>query len=169
MISMSWKRIRNQKYKSLMTIIAMIAIILLTSYGIQNSEETNSIVTENLENYSRGSYDILVRPEGARTNIEESLKTVEENYIGDGTGGISISEWEIIKGHPEIEIAAPVASLGYFTSNTASIRLPALDYPARFEYKFFTSDGLNKYPLTASHGLYYFQFINNQQLYSIDT
>ena len=74
-----------------MTIIAMIAIILLTSYGIQTSKETNSIVTENLENYSRGSYDILVRPEGARTNIEESLKTVEENYIGDGTGGISIS------------------------------------------------------------------------------
>ena len=78
-------------------------------------------------------------------------------------------EWEIIKGHPEIEIAAPVASLGYFASNTASIRLPAFDYPAHFEYKFFTSDGLNKYPLTASHGLYYFQFINNQQLYSIDT
>ena len=169
MISISWKRIRNQKYKSLMTIIAMIAIILLTSYGIQTSKETNSIVTENLENYSRGSYDILVRPEGARTNLEESLKTVEENYIGDGTGGISISEWEIIKGHPEIEIAAPVASLGYFASNTASISLPTLDYPARFEYKFFTSDGLNKYPLTASHGLYYFQFINNQQLYAVDT
>ncbi|WP_210470331.1 ABC transporter permease [Sporosarcina sp. 6E9] len=147
----------------------MIAIILLTSYGIQTSKETNSIVTENLENYSRGSYDILVRPEGARTTIEESLKTVEENYIGDGTGGISISEWETIKGHPEIEIAAPVASLGYFTSSTASIRLPAFDYPAHFEYKFFTSDGVNQYPVTASHGFYYLQVLLNGNYQYADT
>ncbi|GKV57802.1 hypothetical protein NCCP2222_37490 [Sporosarcina sp. NCCP-2222] len=169
MISLSWRRIRNQKSKSAMTIISITAIILLTSFGIQISNETKLIVSHNLENYSRGSYDILVRPEGARTNIEKKLKTVEENYIGDGSGGISILEWERIKEHPEIEIAAPVASLGYFTSNTASIRLPAFDSPVKFEYEFFTSDGINKYPVTPSHGVYYLQFINNQNLYAIDT
>src|SRR5690625_7498920 len=82
MISISWKRIRNQKYKSVMTIATMITIILLTSYGLQTAKETQFIVTDNLENYSRGSYDLLVRPEGARTEIEEHLQTVEENYIG---------------------------------------------------------------------------------------
>ncbi|MCZ0703432.1 hypothetical protein J2T56_001691 [Natronobacillus azotifigens] len=114
MFAISWKRIRNQKFKSVITIIAMATILLLTSYGIQASKETQVIVMDNLENYSRGSYDILVRPEGSRTIIEEHLQTVEENYIGDGTGGISIAEWEKIKNHPEVEIAAPVASLGYF-------------------------------------------------------
>ncbi|MDW0112975.1 hypothetical protein QT711_07240 [Sporosarcina saromensis] len=169
MISMSWKRIRNQKSKSVVTVIAMVAIILLTAFGIQTSQETKRIVSENLENYSRGSYDLLVRPEGARTNIEITLQTVEENYIGDGAGGISISEWESLKEHPEIEIAAPVASLGYFTSNTASISLPAFDYPARFEYRFWTSDGINEYPVSPSHGMYYFQLIDNQYQYAIDT
>lgn len=147
----------------------MATILLLTSYGIQASKATQVIVMDNLENYSRGSYDILVRPEGSRTIIEEHLQTVEENYIGDGTGGISIAEWEEIKNHPEVEIAAPVASLGYFASNTASIDLPTLDYPARFEWVFYTSDGVNDYPVTPPRGVYYFQFIDNDYLYSKDT
>lgn len=162
MIPISWKRIRNQKYKSIMTIAAMITIILLTSYGIQSARETQLIVTDNLENYSRGSYDILVRPEGARTKIEGHLQTVEENYIGDGAGGISIEEWKKIKEHPEIEIAAPVAALGYFTSNTDSIQLPLLDYPALFEWQFFTSDGINDYPVTSIYGEYYLERIDQE-------
>jgi putative ABC transport system permease protein len=69
MISIAWKRIRNQKGKSLLTVIALATITLLLSFGIQSSNETNVMVTENLENYSRGSYDVLIRAANSRTNI----------------------------------------------------------------------------------------------------
>src|SRR5690625_381581 len=166
-MSFAWKRIRNQKFKTVLTIFSLVSILLLIAYGIQTSRATKIMVTENIEKYSRGTYDILVRPEGARTDIEKELKTVEENYIGDGEGGISIEEWERIKEHPDIEIAAPVASLGYFTSNTASIELPSLENPTHFEWEFFTSDGLNTYPLNHDNGVFYLQTIDTKELYSI--
>src|SRR5690625_6457986 len=96
-MSFAWKRIRNQKFKTVLTIFSLVSILLLIAYGIQTSRATKIMVTENIEKYSRGTYDILVRPEGARTDIEKELKTVEENYIGDGEGGISIEEREEIK------------------------------------------------------------------------
>src|SRR5690625_302786 len=167
-MSFAWKRIRNQKFKTVLTIFSLVSILLLISYGIQTSRAAKIMVTENIEKYSRGTYDIMVRPEVARTNIEKEIKTVEENYIGDGEGGISIEEWEEIKGHPEIEIAAPVASLGYFTSNTTNIQLPLLKHPAHFEWEFFTSDGLNKYPLNHDNGVFYFQTIDTEELYAVE-
>src|SRR5690625_5211972 len=167
-MSFAWKRIRNQKFKTVLTIFSLVSILLLISYGIQTSRAAKIMVTENIEKYSRGTYDILVRPEGARTDIEKELKTVEENYIGDGEGGISIEEWERIKEHPDIEIAAPVASLGYFTSNTASIELPSLENPTHFEWEFFTSDGLNTYPLNHDNGVFYLQTIDTKELHAIE-
>ena len=169
MISLAWKRILNQKYKSIVTVFALIFMIMIIAYGIQATNETKLLVTDSLGKYSRGSYDLLVRPEGASTEIEKKLQTVEENYIGDGEGGISILEWEEIKKLPDVEIAAPVASLGYFTSNTASISLPILDAPTHFEYQFFTSDGVQEYPVTPERGVYYLQEIDNEQLYAVDT
>ncbi|XQY92157.1 hypothetical protein ACNRWW_01505 [Metabacillus sp. HB246100] len=81
---------------------------------------------------------------------------VEENYIGDGQGGISISDWEEIKKNPDIEVAAPVASLGYFSGKRVSIELPILKEPTRFSWDFYTSDGMREYPINAPGELIYF-------------
>src|SRR5690625_5462563 len=97
-MSFAWKRIRNQKFKTVLTIFSLVSILLLIAYGIQTSRATKIMVTENIEKYSRGTYDILVRPEGARTDIEKELKTVEENYIGDGRSEEHTSELQS-RGH----------------------------------------------------------------------
>src|SRR5690606_9173578 len=105
---------------------------------------------------------ILVRPAGSRTHIEKELGVVEANYIGDSSGGISIKEWEEIKNHPDIEIAAPVASIGYFNGNINSVGLPLLKYPAIITWNYYTSDGLNKYPLDDPFSVYYFEGKENE-------
>ncbi|KMY45557.1 hypothetical protein AC622_16130 [Bacillus sp. FJAT-27916] len=156
MIRLIISRILNRKIISLIMVIAFLSIFFLIPLGSQYTLQSQVSVKNTLEKHGRGSYDILLRPSDSRTEIEKTIGIVEENYVGDGKGGISISEWEEIKDNPDIEVAAPVASLGYFTGRQASIILPPLEHPARFKWQFYTSDGLNKYPLGEKQILTYF-------------
>jgi putative ABC transport system permease protein len=156
-----WKRIINRKLVPITTLLAFISIYTLTPIGLDQSKSATAIIQASIEKHGRGSYDILVRPSSSRTPIEQTRGIVEENYIGDSKGGISIKEWEEIKNDPDIEIAAPVASLGYFRGKQFSIKLPILDKPTLFTYQFFTSDGKSKYPLGPKASIMYFEYINN--------
>lgn len=162
MIRMAWKRIWNRKLISIISILAMVAVFTVVPLGIYYAKESKLAVEHTIEEHGRGLYDILVRPAGSRTHIEKELGVVEANYIGDSSGGISIKEWEEIKNHPDIEIAAPVASIGYFNGNINSVGLPLLKYPAIITWNYYTSDGLNKYPLDDPFSVYYFEGKENE-------
>ena len=82
---------------------------------------------------------------------------VEENYIGDSKGGISIKEWEKIKQNPSIEVAAPVASIGYFSGKKLTVEFPKLDDPTRYTFQFYTTDGQKEYPISKTQNLVYFE------------
>lgn len=114
---------------------------------IYSLNEVQIQVNKDIAQHSRGSYDILVRTNGATTNIEKEKGIVHENYLGFGRGGISIEEWEKIKEHPLVEIAAPIASLGYFTGVVSNIGIepPSNIQSTRNRIQYFTSDGVNKY------------------------
>mgnify|MGYP001375892940 CR=1 FL=1 len=156
-----WKRIINRKLVPITTLLAFISIYTLTPIGLDQSKSATAIIQDSIEEHGRGSYDILVRPASSRTPIEQKQGIVEENYIGDSKGGISIKEWEEIKNDPDIEFAAPVASLGYFRGKQFSIKLPILDTPTLFTYQFFTSDGKSKYPLGSKASIMYFEYVND--------
>jgi len=147
MFRLAFKRMMNQKVRVIVTVLAMVAIFTLLPLGIHFAQETKLAATETIEEHGRGAYDILVRPEGSRSPIEEELGVVEENYIGDGEGGISLQEWKDIQSMDGVDIAAPVASIGYFAGEQTNIKLPLLEHPARFIWQYSTSDGLHKYAL----------------------
>ncbi|HUS80074.1 MAG TPA: hypothetical protein VM283_02330, partial [Armatimonadota bacterium] len=58
-------------------------------------------------------YDILVRPVGSRTELEATEGLVEPNHLSGITGGITFDAYEAIRNVPGVEIAAPIAILGY--------------------------------------------------------
>ncbi|WP_158661049.1 ABC transporter permease [Bacillus kwashiorkori] len=161
-VRLALKRIKHRKLYTITTILAMVCIFVIVPLGIHFSQESKLSVEMTIEEYGRGSYDILVRPSESRTNIEKELGVVEENYIGDSFGGISLAEWSEIKANPDIEIAAPVASLGYFAGNGTSVGLPHLDYPARFTWQFLTSDGIHYYPLGEENTATYFEYYKGE-------
>lgn len=156
MIRFAWVRILSRKLISITILLAFIGLYTLIPLGFQSTKEIKLAVNHSVEEYGRGTYDILVRPSSTRTDVEKKLGMIEENYIGDGGGGISISDWEQIKRNPDIELAAPVASLGYFSGKRMSIELPVLKEPTRFSWQFYTSDGIHKYPIDQKEELYYF-------------
>ncbi|WP_067282132.1 FtsX-like permease family protein [Streptomyces jeddahensis] len=85
---------------------------------------TGSVETSRLEvkasadaNF-RAAYDILVRPTGARSGREASTGQVRPNFLSGQFGGITSAQWRQIAGIRGVEIAAPVAMLGYVQART---------------------------------------------------
>jgi putative ABC transport system permease protein len=157
MFKLILSRIKNRKKAAFSFLIALIVLFSVIPIGIAASLKTKSVVTSTIEQYARGSYDLLIRPKGEKTYIERTLGVVEENYIDGGNGGISIEDWQKISEDSDIEVAAPVASLGYFSGNQTVVQLPLLPYPARFTWQYATSDGLNEYLIDEEKSFVYFE------------
>jgi len=157
LIKFALSRIWNRKLTSILIVLAFFSLYLLIPLGLTYSKESKLRVEQSIEQFGRGTYDILVRPASSRTNIEKELGIVEENYVGDSRGGITIEEWEQIKSHPEIEVAAPVASIGYFSGKRLSVNLPLLNESVRYTWEFYTSDGIRQYSLSEPQSLIYFK------------
>ncbi|MEW6233732.1 MAG: hypothetical protein AB1566_15670, partial [Chloroflexota bacterium] len=77
------------------------------------SETTAVTVNQDLTRYWRTAYDILVRPARTRSPIEEKYGLVEANHLSGIAGGITITQSETIRAIPGVEVAAPIAMLGY--------------------------------------------------------
>ena len=80
----------------------------------------------------RGPYDILVRPADAPTLSLDELRVVPINYLGSRTSGITRDDWQRILAIPGVEVAAPVASLGWIKPDDATVEV-ALRQPAADE------------------------------------
>jgi putative ABC transport system permease protein len=69
----------------------------------------------------RGDYDILVRPRGSRGAFERRTGQVQPNFLSGIFGGISLAQWRTIRTLPGVEVAAPIANIGYVL---ATARVP---------------------------------------------
>ncbi|HLS09803.1 ABC transporter permease [Lentibacillus sp.] len=169
MIRLAFERLKHRKLITVIILIAFISIFSLIPVGLEQSKTSTATVLNSIEEHGRGSYDLLVRPPDSRTRIEQKMGIVEENYIGDSSGGISVDEWNDMKDHPDIDVAAPVASLGYFRGQTFSIEFPVLDEPTKFTYQFYTSNGLTDYPLESKQSIMYFDKVKPGQINYLKT
>lgn len=146
------RNIRFSLKTNIMLIFAIGIIFSMAPIAFYSLSTMNHQIHENIIEHSRGSYDLLVRSPDAITEIEKELNLVPENYIGGGKGGISLEDWQTIKERDDIEIAAPVASIGYFTGlNTTLGVLPSPENSAIYEVQYATSDGVQDYFLEPYH------------------
>jgi hypothetical protein len=77
------------------------------------SSATTLIADRTLGQYWRTTYDILVRAPRSVTAIEREYGLVRANHLSGTPGGITLAQWEQIKAIPGVEVAAPIAMLGY--------------------------------------------------------
>lgn len=71
----------------------------------------------------RGAYDILVRPLSAVTDLEQQQSLVAANFLSGTFGGITREQYESVLDVPGVEVAAPLANIGYVLPYT-DITLP---------------------------------------------
>lgn len=128
-------------------------MLIILPFSLLSFKSMNVLINDNVSKHARGSYDLLVRPSNVQLDIEEKLGVVEENYLDGGAGGISIQEWYDIREMANVEVAAPVASLGFFTGESASFSIWMPDQSTRYSLQYYTSDGIQDYPILSDEEL----------------
>lgn len=82
---------------------------LLTSAANTSQLQVTGTVAKSF----RPAYDILVRPADSLTPLERQQGLIQENYLSGIFGGITFSQYHEIRSIPGVEVAAPIANIGY--------------------------------------------------------
>src|SRR6201996_7890890 len=110
---LAWLQLRFRPARALAllagVLVAATAFTVLTAASRTAQLRTVGRVTANF----RPAYDILVRPSGSRTAVENETGTVQPDFLSGIYGGITTSQWQQIEKIPGVEVAAPIAMVGY--------------------------------------------------------
>jgi putative ABC transport system permease protein len=112
-LMMVWSQIRRRGGRS----VALLLAILIAASGFTvltaSSEASRLQTVGTVQAHARTVYDILVRPPGAPSAAETSQGLVAPGLLSTSTGGISLDQWHKIQQVPGVDVAAPIAVLGY--------------------------------------------------------
>jgi putative ABC transport system permease protein len=137
-------------------LVAAASFVLLIAAG----RTTEIRVRGSVESNYRTAYDILVRPRGSQLPLEREQGLVRNNYLSGLFGGIALKQWREIKGVPGVDVAAPVANIGFviprgFESlrlNPVLTKAPTQLYRIRFTT--LAHQGKSRYPLKTDYVYY---------------
>jgi putative ABC transport system permease protein len=120
---LAWSQVRFRLARTLALIVGVLlaatAFTVLTAASRTAQLRTVGKVSANFA----PAYDILVRPRGARTAQENKTGTVQPDFLSGIYGGITMAQYHQIQQITGVQVAAPIAMVGY-TQLEASIFVP---------------------------------------------
>lgn len=137
-------RWRRTAFLAVGVLVPAVTFTLLTSAVQTSALEVRGDVEENW----RTAYDVLVRPPGSFTSVERERGLVRENYLAALFGGITREQYREISTLPGVEVAAPIANVGYIAPHT-SVPVPLGNLPTglyRLRTSWTADRGLSRYP-----------------------
>jgi hypothetical protein len=135
---LAWSQLRFRTAR----LIALLAGMLLATTaftvltGASRTAQLRTVGT--VTAHFKPAYDILVRPKGSRTALETQTGTVQPNFLSGIYGGITMAQYHQIASIPGVQVAAPIAMVGYtLLASQQSSPLPAADLsrPGRQLYR----------------------------------
>jgi putative ABC transport system permease protein len=137
--------------------VAPAATVLLVSSARTQSLRARGTLTSSY----RVPYDILVRPRGSRTPLEQSRGLVQDNYLSGVFGGITLQQLATIRSIRYVDVAAPIANIG-FVQFQSFVHVPLARVVNkspfqlyRVDYSVVEQDGTTRVPMHSSMYLYY--------------
>ncbi len=119
----TWLQLRSGAARSIALLLGMLlattAFTVLTAASRTAQLRTVGTVSAHF----LPAYDILVRPKGAKTKLETETDTVQPNFLSGIYGGITFTQYHQIAKIPGVQVAAPVAMVGY------SLLIADIGYP----------------------------------------
>lgn len=113
--------VRGQLIGQRPRVMALVAGLLaaVTGFTLLTATVTTSElrVRKTVSGNFRGAYDILVRPAASFTQLEREKGLVRDNYLSGIFGGITQRQWQDVLAVPGVQVAAPIANVGYVTPN----------------------------------------------------
>lgn len=122
--------LRQLRYRSSRTLALLLGIVVATtSFSVlTGTTQTGRLqVVGTVTKSFRPAYDILVRPHGSKTALESKAGLVRQNYLSGIFGGITLKQYETVRRLPGVQVAAPIAMVGYVLQTvTVPVDLTAL-------------------------------------------
>ncbi|MGY0233964.1 ABC transporter permease [Longispora urticae] len=113
MVRLAVRQIRMRPWRA----VALFAAIVFATTGFTVLTGTTTTArartTGTVDRNYRAAYDILVRPTGARTELERQRGLVRPNYLSGLYGGLTLDQYEQVRSTLGVQVAAPVAMVGY--------------------------------------------------------
>ncbi|MCY1691014.1 ABC transporter permease [Exiguobacterium sp. SL14] len=132
--------------KFILTLVGALIISAGLSLMFNLTDSSQGTVEQTLQKKWSSAYDIVVRPKGSQL-ASESNDLLEPNYLNGINGGISFEQYQQIKKMNAIDIAAPVAVMGYvnsFTSFKNALKFPSEPGIYRLTETNFIEDGFTR-------------------------
>ena len=118
----SWSQLRFARRRAaalaVAILVAAVSFILLTASTATSSLRIHGRILQNF----RPAYDILVRPRGSKTELERSAGLVRPNYLSGIFGGISMEAYRRILHTEGVDVAAPIANVGYVLTSISVLK-----------------------------------------------
>ena len=159
MFPFTWRSLRGRGIRSLLLLLGV--LVVSGAFGLLTSaaETVQVVVDEDLAKYWRTTYDVLVRPPGTRSAIEEQYGLVQANHLSGIPGGITFEQYAAIQSIPGIEVAAPIAMLSYFDLDISfgnEAQVLRIEEPGfyRMDVTLTVDDGLQQHEVTLRRYLF---------------
>src|SRR6266704_4003435 len=114
--------LRRQPGKSALAssgfLLAACALILLSATTQTTVVQANQIISQSW----RSSYDLVVLPPNAKN---PSRQNIPADFLQSYDGGISMQQYALIKQLSGVEVAAPIAYIGYVGLPSPKIYFPS--------------------------------------------
>ena len=157
MAAFIWSQFRYRRRRA--AALASAILVAATSFVLLTSAaQTSSLqIHGSVKSAFRPAYDILVRPRGSTTALERRSGLVRANYLSGIFGGITLRQYGQIKHLRDVDVAAPIANIGYILpSEYVPLHLDSLvnNDPFqlyRIKYSYVADRGNSRYP---SHTAY---------------
>ena len=101
--------------------VALVVVALIAAATVLTGSlggEALARVERTVQDQWRPVYDLVVVPAG--TDVVRDVggeQVIQANFMASLPNGISLDQWRTIKDLPGVDVAAPVANLGYFSRN----------------------------------------------------
>jgi putative ABC transport system permease protein len=90
-------------------LVATVGFVVLAS----TSQTVSAALRGDAEKSWSSTFDLLVRPVGSSTPLETGQGLVRPNYLSGLIGGITLSQLDRIRHVPGVQVAAPIAVVGF--------------------------------------------------------
>jgi putative ABC transport system permease protein len=142
MTTLAWSQLRFHTVRLVALLVGM--LLATTSFTVLTAASRTAQLRTvgTVSAHFVPAYEILVRPKGSRTALENQTDTVQPNFLSGIYGGISMAQYHQIASIPGVQVAAPIAMVGYTLLDAAiPFSIPAASYtaPGRHLYRYTTT------------------------------
>jgi putative ABC transport system permease protein len=141
-------RFRAGRALALLTGILVAATAFTVLTAAARTAQIRTIGT--VQAHFQPAYDILVRPAGARSSLESATGTVQPDFLSGIYGGITMAQWGQIQKITGVQVAAPIAMVGYTFMPAASVAQPGRQL-YRVSTTWVSANGATRVPQPASY------------------